>query len=147
MMYDLLRILLLYPETGLTILFDFQRIDQAGEALSPPGHIAVVILMITPEIKTHDLAVSGPFQKAADTVRKVLRVDPPGAGSPAFRENHQILPFMEKIHALLHHLLHLFPITPATDGNAFIDIAKKRQQEIPLEIRPLRQIPGQEIVL
>jgi hypothetical protein len=103
--------------------------------------------MITAEIKAHHPAIIGTFQKAADTVGKILRVDPAGPGSPAFRKYHQVLPFVEEMHALLQDLLHLSPVPPATDGNALIDITKEGQQEIPLKIRPFRQVPGQQVVL
>jgi hypothetical protein len=146
-MYDLLRILPLRPQPGLIGPLQLQCVDQTSKTLPPAGHIAVLILMIPPEIKTHHPAFIRPLQKAASAVRKILRVDPTGAGSPAFRKNHQVLTLMEKIHTLLHDLLHLFPITPTTDRDALIDIAEKRQQEIALEIRPFRQIPGQQIVL
>lgn len=146
-MYDLFRILTLRPKPGLAVLLDLQCIDQAGEALPPAGHIAVLLLMIAPQIKTHDPTVIGPFQKAADTIGKIFGIDPTGPRSPTFRKNHQILPSVEKMQALLQHLLHLFPITSPTDGNTFINITQESQQKIPLKIGPLRHIPWQEIVL
>jgi hypothetical protein len=42
---------------------------------------------------------------------------------------------------------HLITIASAADRDTLVDIAQKRQQEIALEIGPLRQVPGEKIVL
>ena len=100
-----------------------------------------MVLLVSPKIYTHHVAVFQMFDKASHAVRKTFLVDPSGAGTLAFREDHDGFSAFQQVHAFFQRLFHFFPGATAINRNTFGEIAQNRQQDIVFVIGPFRQIP------
>lgn len=86
------------------------------------------------------------LEKTTHTVREILGIDAPRAGTPSFGKNHEDLLPPQEVVAFGKGRLHLFPVASPADGNTFRQITQDRQENIPLEIGPFRKIPGEPAV-
>ena len=67
-------------------------------------------------------------------------------GTAPFRENHDILLAFQHGKALVECGLDLLATGSAADRNALCKITDNREKEIPLEIRPFRNVPGERLI-
>jgi hypothetical protein len=111
------------------------------EALSETGHRTVSLLPVAPEIDEHYPAAAFLIEKTADAIGEVLLVNPRRPRPPPFRKNQQRLPPIQNPSALFEEPLELFAAAAAVDGQTLGQIAYQSEEEVPLKILPLRQVP------
>jgi len=140
--YDLPGVVPLSFQTVRRRPAGFQEGHVGGEDLARFGEVAVGLLAVTPQVDTQDLDVFELMDKAPHTVGISIHGHAPRAGPAPFRENHQELFVMEKGVALLQLLLHVVAVAAPLDGNALDQVTEGDQQDIPVEVRPFRKVPG-----
>jgi len=144
MFYDLFRVMSLSPQPVQAGFVGIQDINSYRKTLSKARHVTVGFLAITAHIDAKYLAVCAAAHKAPHAVGNVLSIYPARPRTSPFGKNQQILLMVQNINTLFQDAFHFFPLSTATDRDAFRHVARDRRKDVPLKVCALRQIPGKE---
>jgi len=134
-------------QSGKARRFRRQGLDIQRKAFSPYRQGTVIFLAVTTQINAQNPAIRLFGQKASRTVGIIFSVNAACPRPASFWEDHQVLFCSQKFPAGCKRIHDLVAIPAAFNGKALAQVADHPQRKVMIIIRPLRQIPGNFLIV